>query len=198
MNRVSPLEWSEISEMHDLLAPVLDRVGFVPTSQLLMARRPKLLKAWIALTRAVYDPEGEVPIQLKNLVAIIASQASGCMYCQAHSSSNASRSGVSAKKIAALWEFEASSLFSKDERAALRFAMCAASVPNTVTDELVADLRTHFSDDQIVELMSVIALFGYLNRWNDSMATGLEDEPLSFAENALAGTTWTAGKHVEN
>jgi len=35
----------------------------------------------------------------------------------------------------------------------------------------------------------------YLNRWNDSMATGLEDEPLNFAENNLASTPWDAGKH---
>mgnify|MGYP001812051277 FL=1 len=197
MNRISPLDWDDMSELHDLLAPVLDRMGFVPTSQRVMARRPKLLEAWIGLTRAVYDPEGGVSIQLKNLVAMIASQTAGCMYCQAHTSSNAGRSGVSVEKIAAVWEFETSDLFTAAERTALRFAMCAASVPNAVTDKLMTELKSHFSEDQVVELMAVVAMFGFLNRWNDSMATGLEDEPLSFAENALAGTPWTAGKHVE-
>ncbi len=127
---------------------------------------------------------------------MVASQAAGCLYCQAHTSSNASRAGLSAEKIAAVWEFETSPLFEKSERAALRFALGAGSVPNGVTDEIIDDLKQYYSEVQIVELMAVVAMFGYLNRWNDSMATGLEDEPLSFAENNLADTSWQAGKHA--
>ncbi len=195
MNRIEPLDWDEMTELHDMLTPVMERMGFVPTSQRVMARRPKLLMAWVGLTRAVFDPDGEVSLQLRNLVAIVASQTSGCLYCQAHTSSNAGRSGVAAEKIAAVWAYETSPLFSEAERLALRFAMCAASVPNAVTDDLVDALKTHYTEDQIVEIMAVVAAFGYLNRWNDSLATGLEDEPLAFADATLAGTGWTPGKH---
>ncbi|MDC0738066.1 carboxymuconolactone decarboxylase family protein [Cognatishimia sp. SS12] len=195
MNRIDPLEWEDMSALHDLLAPVKDRMGFVPTSQRVMARKPKILTAFIGLTRAVYDPDAETPLPLRNMVAMVASQAAGCLYCQAHTSSNASRAGLSAEKIAAVWEFETHPLFDNAERAALRFALAAGSVPNAVTDEIVEDLKQHFSQDQIVELMAVVAMFGFLNRWNDSMATGLEDEPLSFAENNLADTPWQPGKH---
>jgi alkylhydroperoxidase family enzyme len=59
------------------------------------------------------------------------------------------------------------------EKAAMDFASAAASVPNAVTDELIVQLRQHWDDGQIVEIMAVIALFGFLNRWNDSMATPL-------------------------
>jgi len=48
---------------------------------------------------------------------------------------------------------------------------------------------------QIVELVSVIALFGYLNRWNDTMATQLEGLPARFAAGTLAPHGWSAGKH---
>jgi uncharacterized peroxidase-related enzyme len=185
-----------MSDLHDLLGPVQERMGFVPTSQRVMARKPKILQAFIALTRAIYDPEAEVPLPLRNMVAMVASQTAGCLYCQAHTSSNASRAGLSAEKIAAVWEFETSPLFTEAERAALRFTVAAATVPNAVTDEMVETLKQSFSEDQIVELMAVIATFGYLNRWNDSLATGLEDEPLSFAENNLADTPWTPGKHA--
>ena len=48
----------------------------------------------------------------------------------------------------------------------------------------------------IVLLVGVIALFGFLNRWNDTMATPLEDTPLEFAETHLAAHGWEAGKHA--
>jgi len=47
-----------------------------------------------------------------------------------------------------------------------------------------------------VELTAAIATFGFLNRWNDTMATELEDEPLEFAGEHLAHHGWERGKHV--
>ena len=46
-----------------------------------------------------------------------------------------------------------------------------------------------------MELVGVISLFGYLNRWNDTMATELEGKPREFAEATLAGQGWAVGKH---
>ncbi|MPY70681.1 MAG: carboxymuconolactone decarboxylase family protein [Alphaproteobacteria bacterium] len=171
-------------------------MGFIPTSQLTMAYKPALLKAFINLTRAVYQQdEGSVPLPLKNLVGHMASRSAGCQYCVAHTGSNASRSGVEDRKIAAIWEYENSPLFSDAERAALRFAQAGAQVPNMVTDDDVEELKKHFTSFQIVELTSVISVFGFLNRWNDTMATTLEEEPTGFAERALAGAGWAIGKH---
>ena len=196
MSRVAPLKPDDLPELAEVFQPVIQRMGFLPTSLLVMARKPKLLRAFIGLIEAVYDPEAEVSLELKNLVGHMASKTAGCMYCCAHTGSNASRSGSEDAKIAALWDFERSDLFSEAERAALRFAMAAAQVPSGVTDDLFDPLRKHFSDAQIVELMAVIATFGYLNRWNDSMATALEEEPLAFAERTLADTDWQPGKHL--
>jgi hypothetical protein len=58
-------------------------------------------------------------------------------------------------------------------------------------------LAPHFDEDQIVELVAVISLFGWLNRWNDTMATDLEDEPLAFGTDHLAARGWDPGKHVQ-
>jgi alkylhydroperoxidase family enzyme len=80
--------------------------------------------------------------------------------------------------------------------AALRLATRAAAVPNAVTDDDFAELRRHFDDAQVVEIVGVIALFGFLNRWNDTLATTLEDAPRAFAEATLAAQGWTAGKHA--
>jgi len=197
MSRVKPVDQKTIAALDDLFAPVVARMGFIPLSQQVMAHKPALLRAFIELGKAVYSQdEGSIPFALKSLIGNMASKSAGCMYCVAHTGSNASRAGVDGRKIAAMWEFETSDLFTAAERAALSFAQAAAQVPNAVTEADFAELRKHFTDFQIVEIMSVIAMFGYLNRWNDTMATTLEEEPTDFARQAMAGTGWTVGKHA--
>jgi alkylhydroperoxidase family enzyme len=95
-----------------------------------------------------------------------------------------------------VWEYQTSPLYSAAERAALDVAVAAGCVPNAVTDEMFMELCKHWSEEQIVEIVGVIALFGFLNRWNDTFATPLEDEPLEFAEKNLASHGWDAGKHL--
>ncbi len=56
-------------------------------------------------------------------------------------------------------------------------------------------LRRHWSDDEIVEILGVVALFGFLNRWNDSMGTTLEAAAIAVGEGHLAGKGWSVGKH---
>lgn len=68
-------------------------------------------------------------------------------------------------------------------------------MPNAVTDAMFAELRKYWTEEQIVEIVGVIALFGFLNRWNDTMATPLEDEPIEVAVKYLARDGWTIGKH---
>jgi alkylhydroperoxidase family enzyme len=119
-----------------------------------------------------------------------------CRYCQAHTSASAHRAGAALKRIEAAFADEKSPLLSQAERAALRIANDASVVPNAVTKGHFERLRQHFDEGQIVELVAVIALFGFLNRWNDTMATALEEEPLAFARQALAPHGWHAGKHA--
>src|SRR5204862_15862 len=111
----------------------------------------------------------------------------GCQYCMAHTGEGALHFGVDEKKLAAVWEFRTSPLFSEGERVALDFAIAAASVPNGVTDDLFAELRKHWSEAQIVEIVGVIATFGFLNRWNDTMGTPLEAEPMAAGARKGAG-----------
>jgi alkylhydroperoxidase family enzyme len=104
---------------------------------------------------------------------------------------------VAAEKIAAVWEFETSPLFSEAERAALRLARDASLQPNLATPAHFQALREHYTEGEIVEIMAVISLFGFLNRWNDTMATDLEDEPLAFASQTYGPERWRPGKHRE-
>ncbi len=199
MSRIRELGDSEIGNLAEFFAPVLERLGFVPNSQRVMAHKPELLEAFAALAKAVNnETEQSIPASLKYMIANASSLAAGCMYCVAHTGSGTSRTGVEDEKIAAIWEFESSDLFSEAEKSALRFAQAAASVPNMAGDADFADLRRHFTDYQIVEIVGVVSLFGFLNRWNDTMATTLEDEPTEFAERTIRDKGWDGGKHVDD
>jgi len=193
MTHVQPLTLEEFEQLVDHSAGARPP-GIVRNSERTMARRPEILRAFSALARTVFTT-GTVAAELKNLVALVASEAAGCRYCQAHRVSAALGQGTSADRIAAAWSFETSDLFGEDERAALRYAQAAGVVPNAVTPEHVASLRRFFDDGEIVELTGVIATMGFLNRWNDSLATELEDEPASIAEELVAPLGWEAGKH---
>jgi alkylhydroperoxidase family enzyme len=142
------------------------------------------------------DPEGEVDLGFRRLIGHMASKAAGCLYCQAHTLLGAKNFGVDEARLAELWDFRTSPRFTPRERVALEFALAAAAQPNAVTDALFADLRRHWSESEIVEILGVVAMFGFLNRWNDSMATPLEPVPASVAEKAVGAKGWTAGKHA--
>jgi alkylhydroperoxidase family enzyme len=138
--------------------------------------------------------EGTVPKELKMLVSLASSMAAGCRYCQSHMSNLSSIFEVPDEKIAAVWEMDSSELFSAAERAALRLAIKAGMVPNEASAEDFDELKKYFDEGQIVEIMASIALFGYLNRWNDTMATQLETVPRDVVKRAVSG--WDEGKHA--
>ncbi len=195
MAHITPLDRSDLPEYEVIFELTEAAMGFVPRSMFTMGRNPALLQAFAQLAGTVIGP-GQVDGGLKQLVAHVASTAAGCRYCQAHTASTAARNGVDAAKVEAVWSFDTDDRFSDAERAALRLARDAASVPNATTTQHFDDLAEHFTEDQIVELVAVISLFGWLNRWNDTMATDLEDEPLAFGAQHLASAGWEAGKHA--
>jgi uncharacterized peroxidase-related enzyme len=196
MPRLAPLPPETVPELSDLLARSKDRMGFLPNSQLIMAYRPEILRGFAQLAAAINGPSSTISPQLRNLVFQMASRASGCGYCMAHTAHTAGRVGIPDAKEEALWTYETSPLFSDAERAALRVAQGAAQVPNAVSDEDFDELKRHYSEAQIVDIVAVIALFGFLNRFNDTMATELESSPLEAGRRFLAEKGWTVGKHA--
>ena len=140
-------------------------------------------------------PNGSISVELKHLVSHIASKAAGCQYCQAHTIYVSSRNDIEQARLAALWEYPSSPLFTAAEKVALDFSLAAATVPNAVTDELFARLAEHWSEGEIVEILAVVSMFGFLNRWNDSMATPLEDQAAQKADQLLGDQGWEIGKH---
>ena len=160
-----------------------------------MEHWPELRETWNKMIQLTM-PEREVSRELKQLVFTVASLASGCRHCQSHGAYHLHLIGVQDEKIQALWSFETSDLFDDAERAALRLAMAAGVTPNAVEPKNFDDMRKHFSNIQIIEILAVIATGGYLNRWNDTIATVTDQESIDFAKQVLEPVGWDAGKHV--
>lgn len=193
--RIKPLPPEHSPELREQFESMRKNLGFIPNSILIMQRRPKMAKALAQMTGAVWDPEGSVDRGLKRLIAHVASRTAGCQYCMAHTAGGALHFGVEGDKLAAVWDYETSPLFTSGERAALDLAVAGASVPNATTDEMFAKLRKYWTEEQIVEIVGVIALFGFLNRWNDTLGTPLEDEPIEVGQKYLSKHGWSPGKH---
>lgn len=170
--------------------------GYVANAMRIMAHRPDILLPFLRLLDAAYWSDGEVGRELKTLLALVRSGAAGCRYCQAHTANRGFGGAVDQDKMEAVWEFETSPLFSEAERAALRLARDAAVQPNAVTDQHFEDLLRHYTLTQAVEIMAVISLFAFLNCWNDSLATELEEVPLDTATRHLAAHGWSPEKHI--
>ena len=195
MPLVTPIDISDPS-VKELVKFFNETLGFCPNSVLTMQRRPNIAKAFIELNMAVMENHGQLTSEFKRLLAFVSSNTAGCRYCQAHTIRAAERYGSTLKRLENVWDFKNQDVFTDAEKAALQFAQEASMVPVNVTEDTEKQLHVYWSDDDIVEIMGVIALFGYLNRWNDVMATSLEWDAKTSGEDLLKGISWVPGKHA--
>ena len=221
MKTINPLKPSELHEFKFFFKAVKANMGFVPNSLKTMARVPALMGSFSMLSGTLLaDPSKTSPLifvkllwnqlkwskrflndndridlSLRHMIAYVTSRAAGCQYCQAHTFSNAFQSQMDIEKLKEIWDFESNDKFTVAEKSALRFGVAAGSHPNDVTQEHFKDLRQHYSDKQIVEIGGIIALFGFLNRWNETFATHLEEEPTDIGNKYLKQHGWNLGKH---
>lgn len=195
MARIPPLP---ADELPDSVRPVLEfaktAMGFTANDVLTMARWPELLQAMMPVVGVLFSP-GRVDMELKRLVALVTSMAGGCQYCVAHNAHGVIYDGIDPAKGEAVWDFATSPLYSDAERAALTFARAVGQTPTALTDAEYEGLRQHFDDREIMELAGVACLFAFLNRWNSTFQTQVEDEPKASAAMLLGARGWSAGVH---
>ena len=196
MPLVTPLSADHDLETKKLAEFFNETLGFCPNSVLTMQRRPAISKAFINLNKAVMANEGRVTSALKRMIAWVSSNATGCRYCQAHAIRAAERYEAEQEQLDNIWEYRTHAAFSEAERAALDFSLAASQVPNAVDETIQKRLHEHWDEGEIVEMLGVISLFGYLNRWNDSMGTTLEGDAIESGNQFLGKHGFEVGKHV--
>jgi len=193
---VNPKSSENDPELRTLIEFYNETLGFCPNSVKTMHHRPRIAYAFIEMNKAVMENKGRVTSVLKRLIGYISSNAAGCRYCQAHTIRAAERYGAEKEKMENIWDYKTHSAFDEAERAALDLALAAAVIPNAVDDTIAENARKYWDEGEIVEIMGVIALFGYLNRWNDSMGTEMESGAIESGEKYLKKKDWSVGKHA--
>ena len=190
---VSPLK-EESQELKKLIKFYDETLGFCPNSVKTMFIRPEIAYAFINLNKAVMENKGRLSSKMKRLIGYIASTVSGCNYCRAHTIRAAERYGANQYQLKDIWDFRTSKSFKQKEKIAFEFTIAASSIPNQVDDTISGELRKFWDDGEIVEILGVISLFGFLNRWNDSMGTPIEDGALESGNAYLKN--WNPDKHI--
>ncbi len=196
MALVTPLSPDHDETTKELAAFFNETLGFCPNSILTMQRRPAISRAFINLNKAVMANDGRVSSSLKRMIAWVSSNATGCRYCQAHAIRAAERYGAEKEQLENIWDYRTHKAFSQAERAALDFSLQASQVPNQVDVKIKERLYTYWDEGEIVEMLGVISLFGYLNRWNDSMGTSIENGAVESGNQYLGKHGWEKGKHI--
>jgi len=183
-------------ELQGLADQLEEGMGFLPNALPTMAWSPEFLKAAMGFMGFLRSPNLGISGELREMVSYMSSFGSGCRYCQAHTSHLADKFGVPMEKIDNLWRFEDCDLFSEQEKAALAFGLASGQSPNAVDEGHYERLRQHFDERQVVELAGIVSVYGFLNRWHETVGTTLEDIPKSFAEENLDKSGWTPGRHA--
>ncbi len=178
MSRIIPRDIEVIPQFKDLLLKGAETMGFLSEDGLIMAHCPEMLAGAGHLINSILYT-GSVDPGLKRMIGYIVSQSSGCQYCSAHTSYTSLKNGIAEAKMKAIWDYPTSDLFSEKERAALTLAHHAGTQPNAATDEDFELLKTHFTTAEIVEIVFTISLYGFLNKFNDTIKTTIENKPLS-------------------
>lgn len=189
LDRNATKEAAEMADFYD------ETLGFTPNSLFTMMHRPRIANAFMEMNMAVMENKGRVTSSLKRELAYLSSMTTGCRYCEAHTIRAAERYGSEQDRLNNIWEYKTYPAFTDAERAVFDLAIAASSVPNAVTDEISENMRKHWDEGEIVEILGVIALFGYLNRWNDSMGTKLEEPAADDGVKYLQKKGWSRGKH---
>ena len=192
---VSPLDRNSTKQAREMADFYDETLGFTPNSLFTMMHRPRIAKAFLEMNQAVMENKGSVTSSMKREIAYLSSMTTGCRYCEAHAIRAAERYGSSQERLENIWEYKSHVAFSEADRAMFDLAIAASQVPNSVSEEIKTRAKKFFNEGEIVEILGVVALFGYLNRWNDSMGTELENPAVKSAEKFLKARGWEVVKH---
>lgn len=169
MSRISRVDRSEVTpELAAMFDKIFAQRGNVPNMFRVMAHRPEIFATMQAHFAAVLQT-GTVSARLKELIIVRTSQVNQTPYCLASHTRLARGLGWSDDQITHLAGWRERDDFTPAEKAALRLAETVTGDAHAVTDEQFAELRSYFSEGEVVELLCAIGLFNYFNRFNDAL-----------------------------
>ena len=155
---------------------VVSRAGSVPNVVKLSSLKPPAAIAAQDLYQSVLYHDSGLSMLEKEMVSTLVSSINGCAYCVAHHGAAVERLAGSANSAA--WVTFAWRQADVDERtrAMLAFTEKLTANPDTLGETDVAALRAvGLSDEDVLDLVQLVAYFNYVNRL--AMALGVDPEP---------------------
>ncbi len=145
------------------------RYGEVLLPGLLWGRVPRLFMTVAMLYGALDARRSPLDPVLRSLLTVRVSQLNWCRFCVDINSATLARRAGSMARVEALEEWRTSKLYSAPERAALDYTEAMTITGRGVTDELMAELRLHFTDDAMIELTALIAFQNLSSKFNSAL-----------------------------
>jgi uncharacterized peroxidase-related enzyme len=145
------------------------KYGQVLQAALLWARSPKLFVG-VALLYGMFDRRSS-PISpaLRALITVRVSQINDCPFCVDINAATLLKRGVSVEKVEALQAWRKSVLYDEREQAVLDYAEAMTRTEQRICDAMVQRLKSHYSDDAIVELTGLIAFQNMSSKFNSAL-----------------------------
>lgn len=184
--RIAPLHESDPRSRDPVLEELVDFVGYRPNALLTMARKPGVVLALLKLLSVTLRGDGQLTQALRFLIAAEAARGARCRYTTTHLVHAAHHLGVGWDKLAALPSYRDDPRYTEQERKALAIATAGGSLPVREPGQAIDQARQVFSEEEIVEIVSCVAMVGWFNRWNGLMGSELEPMP----SEALAHVPW--------
>jgi AhpD family alkylhydroperoxidase len=128
------------------------------------AVRSNLIQLLIEFGHKVADAGLEK--SLVELVQIRASQINGCAICLHMHTRDARKHGQSEERLFMLDAWQESTLYSARERAALAWTEALTLLASSrAPDEIYAEVKAHFSDEESIKLTMMINVINSFNRF---------------------------------
>jgi alkylhydroperoxidase family enzyme len=123
--------------------------------------------------RSEPDPNMTLDPAYRTMLFWVVSRSNNCVYCMGHQEVILVGAGVAEDRIAGLdgdW-----SEYTLAERAGFALARKMTVAPHTITDSDIAAARQHFTDNQVLEIIGVVAGFNAMNRWTGPLRLKQEE-----------------------
>ncbi|MBL8316047.1 MAG: carboxymuconolactone decarboxylase family protein [Rubrivivax sp.] len=144
------------------------RHGAVLEPTALWSWRPAALLGFLGLFGLLRRTRSPLPMRLRALASVRVSQVVDCAFC-IDLNAAALRATQDMPVLEQVSRWRASEAFTADERLALEYAEAISATPPTVSDDLMARLRSSFTPQAIVELTAVVALQNMSARFNNAL-----------------------------
>jgi len=164
---ISSLKKDQISKTARLIYKEFEeQSGSVPEWVAVMAHRPKILKEFVELFKIIME-QGKIEPYLKWKIAYVVSNTLKCKFCVDVTIKMLKKLGISDELLVNIKSFQD---LPEEEKEILALVKDVTLDGHLDNPQILEKLKEKLTEPQMVEIVSVIGLFNYINRFNNTFA----------------------------